>query len=91
MNEQGVTGQVIGDGPLAQFIFSSEPVYDYRSTRAGDRAKARRVLLGLIKQGIFLNPMGTKLYLSTEHTFDHCDTFLAAFQQSLQHDIAISD
>ena len=91
MNEQGVTGQVIGDGPLAQFIFSSEPVYDYRSTRAGDRAKARRVLLGLLKHGIFLNPMGTKLYLSTEHTVDHCDTFLAAFQQALQHDIAITD
>ncbi len=91
MNEQGITGQVIGDGPLAQFIFSSEPVYDYRSTRAGDRAKARRILLGLIKQGIFLNPMGTKLYLSTEHTEEHCDTFLAAFQESLRMDAASSN
>ncbi|MFG0244663.1 MAG: aspartate aminotransferase family protein [Phycisphaerales bacterium JB052] len=88
MNEQGVTGQVIGDGPLAQFIFSSEPVHDYRSTRAGDRQKARRILLALIQRGIFLNPMGTKLYLSTEHTEDDCDTFLNAFQEALQTDAA---
>lgn len=88
MREEGVDGQVIGDGPLAQFIFSTEPVYDYRSTRAGDRDKARRVLLALIRRGIFLNPMGTKLYLSTEHTESHCDEFLSAFREALVNDSA---
>lgn len=88
MREQGVTGQVIGDGPLAQFIFSDQPVTDYRSTRAGDRAKARRVMLGLVQRGIFLNPMGTKLYLSTEHTRAHCDQFLDRFADALRHDVA---
>lgn len=86
MQETGVSGQVIGDGPLAQFIFSPDPVVDYRSTRSGDRAKARRVLLGLIQRGIFLNPMGTKLYLSTAHTQEHCDAFLDAFRSTLLHD-----
>ncbi len=28
--------QVIGDGPLAQVIFSAGPVYDYRSSQATD-------------------------------------------------------
>ena len=86
MAEIGITGRVIGDGPLAQFIFSPDPVTDYRSTRAGDRAKARRIMLGLIQRGIFLNPMGTKLYISTEHTSEHCDVLIDAFRQSLIHD-----
>ena len=86
MQDLNVHGQVIGDGPLAQFIFSPEPVTDYRSTRAGDRNKARRILLALIRRGVFLNPMGTKLYLSTEHTEEHCDMILDAFRAALQHD-----
>lgn len=86
VREVGVSGQVIGDGPLAQFVFAHDPVTDYRSTRAGDGAKARRILLGLIQRGIFLNPMGTKLYISTEHTSEHCDVFLDAFRSALLHD-----
>lgn len=86
MQERSVSGQVIGDGPLAQFIFSPNPVTDYRSTRAGDRAKSRRIMLSLIEQGMFLNPMGTKLYISTEHTIEHCDRFADAFRTALIHD-----
>lgn len=40
----------------------------------------------LIRYGIFLNPMGTKLYLSTEHTTDHRDRLAVAFRTALIHD-----
>lgn len=88
LQELGVSGKIIGDGPLAQFVFSSEPVTDYRSTRAGDRAKSRRIMLDLLQRGIFLNPMGTKLYISTEHTIDHCDRMAIAFKSALAQDSA---
>ena len=70
-------GQVIGEGPLGQIVFSSEPVVDYRSTRCGDRAKGRAMMLGLFESGVFLNPMGTKLYLSLAHDEQVCDEFVA--------------
>jgi glutamate-1-semialdehyde 2,1-aminomutase len=76
--------QVIGDGPLAQVVFSSEPVSDYRSTRRGDATKARALMLALFRRKIFLNPMGTKLYLSVAHTQSACDVFLERFAEALQ-------
>jgi len=75
LRERAVAAQVIGDGPLAQIVFSSEPVHDYRSSRHSDKDKARAVMLGLFERGVFLNPMGTKLYLSLAHDEAVCDEF----------------
>ncbi len=76
--------QIIGDGPLAQVVFSTEPVNDYRSTKRGDSEKARALMLALFRRKIFLNPMGTKLYLSVAHTRAVCDAFLDRFADALQ-------
>ena len=76
--------QVIGDGPLAQVVFSPEPVTDYRSTKRGDGQKGRALMLALFRRRIFLNPMGTKLYLSVAHTQSVCDVFLERFADALQ-------
>jgi glutamate-1-semialdehyde 2,1-aminomutase len=84
--DRGVAGQIIGDGPLAQVVFTAEiePVRDYRATRRGDSAKSRHVMLGLFERGIFLNPMGTKLYLSIAHDEAACDVFLDRFDDVLR-------
>ncbi len=79
-----IEAQVIGDGPLAQVVFSNKPVYDYRSTRRGNRKLGRALMLALFERGIFLNPMGTKLYLSLAHTRDTCDHFLERFEDALK-------
>jgi glutamate-1-semialdehyde 2,1-aminomutase len=71
----GLTAQVIGDGPLAQIVFSAEPIRDYRSAYRSDRALGRRLMLALFERGIFLNPMGTKLYLSLAHDEAVCGDF----------------
>ncbi len=68
LRELAIPGQVLGDGPLCQVLFTKEPVNDYRSAFKADREKGRRFALGLFKSGIFLNPMGTKLYISLAHT-----------------------
>ncbi len=81
--QRRMAAQVIGDGPLAQVVFSDQPVSDYRGTRRGDAAKGRAVMLGLFERGVFLNPMGTKLYLSIAHDEAVCDDFLARFDDAL--------
>ena len=79
----GLTAQVIGDGPLAQIVFSAELVRDYRSTQTGDRELARALMLALFDRGVFLNPMGTKLYLSIAHTEATCDAFCDRLDDAL--------
>ncbi len=83
LRERQIVAQVIGDGPLAQVVFSPAPVRDYRSTRKGDAAKGRALMLGLFARGVFLNPMGTKLYLSIAHDEAVCDDFLERFDDAL--------
>jgi len=83
LRNKTITGQVIGDGPLAQVVFSNQPVFDYRSTQQGDGKRGRALMLELFSRGIFLNPMGTKLYLSIAHTTNDCDRFLECFEDAL--------
>jgi len=68
LQEFEIPGQVLGDGPLCQVLFTENPVMDYRTAFRADREKGRQFALGLFKSGIFLNPMGTKLYVSLAHT-----------------------
>lgn len=83
LKQRQVTAQVIGDGPLAQVVFSDAPISDYRAARQGDLNMGRRLMLGLFSRGVFLNPMGTKLYLSLAHDNAVCDEFFARFDDAL--------
>ncbi|MCX5690437.1 MAG: aminotransferase class III-fold pyridoxal phosphate-dependent enzyme [Planctomycetota bacterium] len=83
LRDSGHVGQVIGDGPLGQIVFSDRPVTDYRSTISGNRRKSRAMMLGLFRAGIFVNPMGTKLYLSLAHTPDVVEEFTARLTRVL--------
>ena len=84
LTKHGYEAQVIGDGPLAQFVLSPDVPRDYRSTRHRDAALARRLMLQLFAEGIFLNPMGTKLYLSIAHDEQLCEIFIDRFQRVLE-------
>jgi glutamate-1-semialdehyde aminotransferase len=41
-------------------------------------------MLELLARGIFLNPMGTKLYLSLDHSESVLTRFMEAFAEALQ-------
>ena len=84
LTERQQGAQVIGDGPLAQVVFSRDPVFDYRSTKKGDAKKGRALMLGLFRRGVFLNPMGTKLYLSIAHDEAAIGDFLDRFEDALE-------
>ncbi len=83
IDQAGEVAQVIGDGPLAQIVFTDQPVFNYRTTALGNKKKGRAMMLELFERGIFLNPMGTKLYLSVAHDRTICDEFLSRFEDSL--------
>jgi glutamate-1-semialdehyde 2,1-aminomutase len=86
LREAGVVAQVQGDGPLAAVLFTDREVVDYRTAFTGDRRRARAFLLGLFRRGIFLNPMSTKLYLSTAHTRGDIARLLDAARATLSED-----
>ncbi len=78
-----MNAQIIGDGPLAQVVFSDEQIRNYRSAHRANKKLARATMLGLFRRGVFLNPMGTKLYLSIAHDKAVCDAFLDRFDDTL--------
>ena len=80
---QGQAAQVLGDGPLAQVAFSAQPVTDQKSWLASDRARGRALMLALLRAGVFLNPMGTKLYLSLAHDAGAIAEFVRHFADAL--------
>jgi len=82
--DQDFNAQIIGDGPLAQVVFSGDPVFDYRSTYKGDKKLGSATMLGLFRRGVFLNPMGTKLYLSVAHDEAIIDDLLGRFEDTLK-------
>ncbi|MBV7331820.1 aspartate aminotransferase family protein [Chloroflexi bacterium TSY] len=68
LEDLSLKAQVLGDGPLCAVSFTDRPVVDYRTASQADGVKARRFTLGLFANGIFLNPMSTKLYVSLAHS-----------------------
>ncbi len=84
LREQNISGQVLGEGPLCQVLFCEEPVKNYRTAFKADREKGRQFVLELFKNGIFLNPMGTKLYISLAHTERDIQRMLEISQEVLK-------
>ncbi len=84
LEQTGEVAQVLGDGPLAQAAFSAQPVTDQTSWLASDRARGKALMHGLLRGGVFLNPMGTKLYLSLAHDDAVIDEFGARLADALR-------
>ena len=83
LRSQAEAGQILGDGPLAQVAFSSRRVTDQKSWLSSDRARGRAFMLALLRAGVFLNPMGTKLYLSLAHDSKAIEEFVGHFAGAL--------
>ena len=49
----------------------------------GDKEMGRRTMLGLFERGVFLTPMGSKLYLSIAHDEAVCDDFCGRLDDAL--------
>lgn len=82
LKEFGVPGQVVGEDPLFDVVFTDEPVNDYRGVLTQNSELVRRFNIELLKRGI-LKPT-SKLYLSLAHTPADVERTLAAVQASLE-------
>ena len=76
--------QVLGDGPLAQVVFTDRTINNSRDWGVADRNKGLLLMLQLIKEGVFLNPMGTKMYLSLSHEAKEMEEFSDKFSSALK-------
>lgn len=85
LDDTGVPGTILGDGPLAQVAFSAEPVTDQAGWLRSDRQRGAAVMLELFRHGIFLNPMSTKLYLSLAHDEPVLHEFMQRFVTALNN------
>lgn len=83
LSRAGVQAHVLGDGPIAQFALTPDRPHDYRSSRHNDGELARAIMLEMFARGVFLNPMGTKLYLSLAHNESVCDEFIEIFAAAI--------
>lgn len=77
--ETGVPGQVGGMGSLVGFIFSREPVTNFRSLKHGDADRQSLVHLALLNRGVFVAPRGL-IAVSTVTTATEIDEAIAAFR-----------
>jgi glutamate-1-semialdehyde 2,1-aminomutase len=66
LKHKGVTAQVMGEPPLFDVVFTSEPVRDYRGTLRGNADMLRRFNAALRERGILKGE--SKYYVSLAHT-----------------------
>ena len=81
--KRGIAAQVYGQGPLAQFQLTDIAVVDMQSETTGDRKRRREIDLELVRLGIFINPMLTKIYVSLAHDAAAVDAYLEALDAAI--------
>jgi glutamate-1-semialdehyde 2,1-aminomutase len=66
LKRKGLAAQVVGEPPLFDVVFTSEPVRDYRATLRSDGDMLRRFNAALRERGILKGE--SKYYVSLAHT-----------------------
>jgi len=80
----GLPVRVYGDGPLAQYRITDEPVTDMDSEARADNELRRRLDLALLSRGLFINPMLTKIYVSLAHQPADVDRYTSALAEEVR-------
>jgi glutamate-1-semialdehyde 2,1-aminomutase len=81
LKQCGIPGQVVGEDPLFDVVFTDEPVSDYRGVLTQNRELLRRFNGELLTRGIL--KASSKMYMSVAHTATDVEQTLAAVQESL--------
>ena len=79
LKRYGIPGQVIGEDPLFDVVFTDEPVHDYRGVLSQNRELLRRFNAELLKRGILKG--SSKMYLSVAHTAADVERTLTAVRE----------
>ncbi len=82
LKRYGVAGQVVGEDPLFDIVFTDEPVQDYRGVLTQNRELLRRFNDELLTRGILKG--ASKMYLSVAHTAADVEQTLTAIRESFE-------
>jgi glutamate-1-semialdehyde 2,1-aminomutase len=82
LRQYNIPGQVVGEDPLFDVVFSDEPVNDYRGVLNQNRELLRRFNGELLARGILKG--SSKMYLSLAHTSTDVEQTLRAVRESLE-------
>ncbi|MGH7321593.1 MAG: aspartate aminotransferase family protein [Candidatus Rokuibacteriota bacterium] len=77
----GLPGQVVGEPPLFDVVFTDRPIHDYRDTLAGDRALLRAFNAECLRRGVLKGAQ--KFYVSLAHREEDVSRTLDAFAGAL--------
>ncbi len=78
----GIPGQVVGEDPLFDVVFTDETVNDYRGVLTQNRELLRRFNSELLTRRILKG--SSKMYISVAHTLDDVEQTLTAARESLE-------
>jgi glutamate-1-semialdehyde 2,1-aminomutase len=90
----GPLGQIVFAPVQTQSVSAAtaSSVQDSRSVQGGDSAKRRALMLSLLAGDapgaparIFLNPLGTKFYISLQHSEQDIDLFVDCLDKVMAH------
>jgi glutamate-1-semialdehyde 2,1-aminomutase len=82
LKQHGIPGQVVGEDPLFDVVFTDEPINDYRGVLTQNRELLRRFNTELLARGILKG--SSKMYMSVAHTSTDVDQTLAAVRASFE-------
>jgi glutamate-1-semialdehyde 2,1-aminomutase len=77
-----IPGQVVGEDPLFDVVFTDEPVNDYRGVLTQNRELLQRFNAELLVRGILKG--SSKMYLSLAHTSTDVEQTLTAVRESFE-------
>jgi glutamate-1-semialdehyde 2,1-aminomutase len=82
LKQYGIPGQVVGEDPLFDVVFTDEPVDNYRGVLSQNRELMRRFNGELLARGILKG--SSKMYMSVAHTSDDVEQTLAAVREAFE-------
>ncbi len=81
VRHSGLPGQVVGEAPLFDVVFTDRTINDYRDTLAGDRTLLKAFNAECLKRGVLKGAQ--KFYVSLAHSEEDVNRTLEAFAGAL--------
>jgi glutamate-1-semialdehyde 2,1-aminomutase len=82
LQRYGIPGQVVGEDPLFDVVFTDEPVNDYRGVLTQNRDLLRRFNSELLTRGILKG--SSKMYISLAHTTADVEQTLTVVREAFE-------
>jgi glutamate-1-semialdehyde 2,1-aminomutase len=82
--ERSIPVKVVGIGPMFNVLFTDEDVTDFRSLQRCDKKKQLSFVHSLLKKGLFVDPRGTRSYISAVHNDEDLEKTFTIFDEAIK-------